>query len=481
LLVVNILAISLSFASACFSMKKSLRNQFDGDLRTKLLSFVVMGEWPERDSVETEGYDDYGDDATDDIQFEFSEVSFPEFEPSSTAEYFQVWDTSGTTLARSHSLLGRDLPKRTPTLDTVDIQSITLPDGSAGSLATIRFHPTEFHGVKPAGIDELLITMSIAKSLREVDESALLIRNSLLFSVLVAIIIISFSVVFAVKKGLIPLNALGEEIDAIGTQSGNGFTQRLNSESLEMELVPIAICLNRLIDRVEESLRRERNFNANVAHELRTPVSELLALADTCMSRDNLDERAVRSYRNTKTIAQKMKNLITSLLELSRCESGQISTEVEIISLERFVREVSAPFESDISTKEIEFKRTVDSGAKLSTDPVLFGTILSNLIANAVEYTPEGGQIKLDVEVIGTDIQIALTNSSMYEFSDEDIERILDAFWRKEESRSNAKHLGLGLSLVAAITAVLGIELAIDTPSPETFRIRLLCPIESAL
>ena len=470
------MAILLAFTAVYYQVSNSLHHQFTTDLTTKLISFTVMGEWESAEDIAESNYEDYGDDLGSLLVFEFAEISLPEFRLFDDAEYYQVWNGSGLALARSHSLQGGDLDYYPTETKTVVYNDCILPDGRQGIIASITFSPKDFLHSTEDNTRDLMITMSIARSTQDLDIAMGYILKGLTSAGIVLVLLIAWIIALAVKQGLSPIEDLAVEIDSIGNID---YEHRFNSASLKTELIPIVSCLNRLLDRVEKTIDRERRFNTNVAHELRTPVAELLALADTCMNREHNSERDKRSYSNVYTISKKLQHIITSLLDLSRSEAGLFNKENETVKLSELVNQAWIPFETQAKAKDITLNLSLDDTIAISTDPILFSTILTNLFSNAVEYTPVNGEICLGSVKIGSMAQLRIQNTSMYQYQD-DIHLIHNSFWRKDLSRSNTHHLGLGLSIVAAVANILDVDIDTHIGDSNTFIATVQHPLLSA-
>ena len=468
----------VSFGTFYFYVQRTLHRQFDRHLEEKILGFSQMSEIEDPDEEEDgEVYEDFGDDVDNAIEFEFAELPLREFQASSDPEYYQVCDEYGFVLARSPSLMSATLSIiRREDLDEVVIQSLVLPDGRSGRVASVWFHPKLDQPTDPPVEETPRLLLIIAKSTEEVDQILGVIFTGLIGVGLTGLGIVFFCVVWAVRRGLLPLDDLKREIDSLDASELN---QTIEVDSLPAELKPIAECLNDLMARMENSFQRERHFNSNVAHELRTPISELLALAEVSVNREDQDEESRLSFLDTKEIADRMHKIVQSLLEISRCEAGLIPIEEKPTNINTLVKNHWNPFISTAEKKGIQVSVNSDCVTECPTDSVLFGTVLTNIFSNAVSYTPENGSIEVEADTADGQLSIRVSNTTEG-FRATDIDHVFDTFWRNDRSRPDGAHLGMGLSLVRAIASILNLSLSARLVEKDTFELEITKPMVAA-
>jgi two-component system sensor histidine kinase QseC len=461
----------ISFGTFYFYVERTLAEQFDRHLEEKVLGFAQMGEIEDpNEEDDGEVYEDFGDDPDNAIEFEFAELPLREYQASPDPEYYQVWDDAGVVLARSPSLLTVNLavgPHREA--NEVTIQSFSLPDGRAGKAASLWFSP-KLDLSASAGSDDIpKLRLVIAKSTEELDQTMGVILSGLIGTGLIGLCVVVVCVVWAVRHGLLPLDGLRREIDELDVTRLDG---SLLVDELPPELRPIAACLNDLMARMEKSFQRERHFNSNVAHELRTPISELLALSEASANREHQDEETRLSFMDTKEIADRMHKIVQSLLEISRCEAGLIPVEEQPTDMDALLKRHWNPFISAAEKKGIKVSVQSDCKTECATDSILFGTVLTNVFSNAVSYTPENGAIDVEAETMDGQLSIRVTNTTDG-FQAADIDHIFDTFWRHDPARSDESHLGMGLSLVQAIASILNVHLSARLVKADTFELEI--------
>ncbi len=465
--------IAVCFAIQYFLVSGALQRQFDSDLGRRADTLVQMAEWWDGEPEDPgEHYDDLGDDAEDLIRFDFAELSLPEFLPSRDAQYYEVRDASGLIHARSPSLQHASLWAESAPRVHPKSRDVLLPDGRSGRMVTRTFVPPVEADSIPNRPDTTY-TLMLARSTEELAATLAVLRISLLLAAVFAVLLSYLMIRVFVRRGLEPLGEIGAKISAIREDD---LDLRITIDDAPDELRPVCERLNELLDRLETVFERERRFVSDVAHELRTPLAELRTLAEVSARRGESSAADRQSFRDVEEIVVRLERIIGTLLNLSRCSSGQVAKELQRADLMRLVESTWRPFEDTARSKELRVRLQAGEVPALHTDPLILGTILSNLFSNAVEYTPAGGQISLECGSGDNSISLSLSNTTT-DLSPSDLARITEKFWRKQgpDPRS-CGHLGLGLTLVDALTKVLGARVECDMPSSDTFRVMLFHP-----
>lgn len=246
-------------------------------------------------------------------------------------------------------------------------------------------------------------------------------------------------------RGLRPLDQLSRRIKEIRPE---GLHQRLDPEPLPAELVPVAERLNEWIARLDESFERERRFSSHAAHELRTPLAELRAMAELGAT---WPEEATRERCAAMvTVADELAALLDKLALLARADAGGQPVSIGEIELKPGIEAALSRVGAAAGERGIRFDLRIENGF-IESDPVLWNAVIQNLLGNAVAHAPPGAEVK----VVATRQGFTIRNPAPG-FSTEDLDRLFERFWRKDESRSGYGHSGLGMSIVRVCTSLLG-------------------------
>ncbi len=426
-----------------FSTRAALLKQFDATLRAKATAISTVTEQSGKR-----------------VEVEFSDRFMREFGERVATDFFEVWLSDGSILSRSESLGASDLPCLFGTFDQPKLWNCALPSGFAGRAIGFKFLPRLIRQERlPAAPSEIVLV--VASDRRGLDRT-LTTLGCVLSGCGVLLLAATALLVPRVLKGeLAPLNQLADQAARV---NANSLATRFPTELMPAELRPISSRLNDLLARLQEAFERERRFGADLAHELRTPIAELRSLAELALKWP--DAREAETDREVLAVAVQMEGIVTRLLVLLRSERGQLPVALERVALAPLVENVWRSFAKRAESKHLKVVREVPESAEFEADPVLARSILANLVDNAIEYTPVGGMIRVEGEVLGPQIKLRVTNT-IENLTPEDLPKLFDRFWRKDLARSGNEHSGLGLPLARAFARALGGELtaALEDPS----------------
>lgn len=346
----------------------ALLSEFDSTLRAK--AFTVM-------SLAEQGR--HG------IQVEMPDASFAGTAGDESSLFYELWQTNGTICVRSKLLNDFNLPFRFNTTTEPVYWNFNLPNGFPGRAIGLKFVPQAEEEDEKA-ITSVEAVIVVATDRRSLDRTLDILGAVLIASGLLTIIITLPMVRISLRRGHAPLDELARQAAAINADS---LKARFPVDSMPEELHPIAERLNNLLQRLESSFERERRFSADIAHELRTPLAELRALAEVELAWP--EGEPSEKHRETLSIALQMEAMVTRLLELARSESGKIPLAFEPVQIAPLIEEVWQPLAARAKEKHLVFNFDVTPGSIIQTDRPLLRSILANLLSNAVEYTPGGG------------------------------------------------------------------------------------------
>jgi len=418
--------------------RAALVKQFDATLRAKAIAISLATQQ---------------DDGN--IVVDVPEGSLRELQGPSGNDLFQLWRPDSVTIVRSRALGDRDLPRRSSTPGLSTLWNLSLPSGRAGRAIGMTFEPhlspedREEH--RPAAVPS--VTLTVAADRGDLDRT--LLTLGLVLSAGGALLMIATTLIVprVLRRELTPLDRLADQAARIDAGS---LRTRFEISALPGELAPIGRALNDLLARLEWSFERERQFSSDVAHELRTPIAELRSLAEVAMKWP--DARDPRTDQDLLGIAIHMEGIVSRLLTLLRSERGLLRIVPERIPLIPLLSGALRPFADRIARRRLQISLTGPHDALVETDRVLLQSIVNNVIENAVEYTPEGGDVRVDGRLEQDRFVVHITND-VESFASEDVARLFDRFWRHDGARSATGHHGLGLSLARAFAHALGGDL----------------------
>jgi two-component system, OmpR family, heavy metal sensor histidine kinase CusS len=251
-----------------------------------------------------------------------------------------------------------------------------------------------------------------------------------------------------VRRGLRPLRDLAAQTRAISARS---LDQRLSLADPAEELLPWIDQFNALMERLQRAMSQLEAFNADVAHELRTPLATLIGQTEVALSRERDAETLRDTLVSNLEEMQRMRALVNDMLFLSQADRGATARRAAPVSLAALARQVTEFHEATLEDAGLTLR--IDGDAEVAVDEPLFKRALSNLVGNATRFAARGSTIVVSIAPEDPEqVRVAVENAGA-EIAPDHLPRLFDRFFRVDESRccDDAQHHGLGLAIVAAI------------------------------
>lgn len=238
-------------------------------------------------------------------------------------------------------------------------------------------------------------------------------------------------------------------------------SQRLNEAGLPIELKELARAFNTMLDRLDEGVKRLSEFSGDIAHELRTPISNLLGKTQVTLSHPReADEYRAVLESNAEEFGR-LSRLVSDMLFLAQSDDAQAALHCESIEVGDEVSKVVAFFE--ILAEERGVLVSTEGAATIYADRLLIQRAASNILSNAIRHAARGSTIEVRVQErpLGTTISMANVGETI---PTEHLAHLFDRFYRVDRSRSRAEGgTGLGLALVKSIMALHGGDATVTT------------------
>jgi two-component system, OmpR family, heavy metal sensor histidine kinase CusS len=248
------------------------------------------------------------------------------------------------------------------------------------------------------------------------------------------------------KRGLTPVKSIGQHISRI---EAHNLGARLDMGGGPVELRDIAVPVNRMLDRLERAFARLSQFSSDLAHDMRTPLANIISSSQVTLSRERTAEEYETLIDSNIEECERLQRMIETMLFLARVDHaaeplkrGELDCAIEFARLTSY-------FEAIADNKGIRF--VVDGAVQVRADPTMFRRAVSNLISNALEYADPESDIVLRAYRAGDRTAVSVTNSGQT-IPHEHIGKIFDRFYRVNAARQgSAKNMGLGLAIVKSI------------------------------
>jgi two-component system heavy metal sensor histidine kinase CusS len=277
------------------------------------------------------------------------------------------------------------------------------------------------------------------------------------------------------RRGIRPVQEIAETARRTGSAT---LDARIDPSGYPVELASLALTFNAMLDRLEDSFRRLSQFSADIAHELRTPISNVRGEAEVALSR----ARSMEEYREALTScleeSVRLSDLIENLLFLARAESPGMHLKREEVHLIKNLTAVCEYYEA--AAAEAGVRLSVESGDEvtLSLDRGLLQRAVANLVANAIAHTPAGGTVTLRANADSEHARIEVCDTGVG-IPSEDLVRVFDRFYRVDRARSSGLgSVGLGLAIVKGIAVLHGGWPEIESEPGRGTRIVLVFPTQ---
>lgn len=268
----------------------------------------------------------------------------------------------------------------------------------------------------------------------------------------------------AVRQGHAPLHDIVGRVRRI---SGNELNVYLPPDEVPYELADLVISFNEMLQRVDAAFRRLSSFNAHIAHELRTPISNLMTQTQVALSRGRtIDEYREILYSNMEEY-EHMAQMVGDMLFLAQTDRQTQIMNVESLDLGREVREVFDYYEGWAEEHAVVLAQ--EGAATVVADRSMLRRALSNLIDNAIRHTSQGGTVRVRLTMMtGGYIDISVMNPGP-EIAPEYQLKLFDPFYRVDASRLGGHGgAGLGLAIVKSVIIAHGGEVGVDSTAGET-------------
>lgn len=257
---------------------------------------------------------------------------------------------------------------------------------------------------------------------------------------------------WAARNGLSPLRAMKARAQTV---SAHQLDARMPVHAVPVELADLAQSLNEMLMRLQNDFERLSSFSSDLAHELRTPISNLMTETQVTLSQ----KRTVDIYRNALASnseeLERLARMVSDMLFLAKAENGLALPHSEFISLSTEVAALVDFYDALAAEKRVLL--VVTGKATVQGDKLMLRRAISNLMSNAIRHSTEGGQIFICIEVDDQSARLSVSNNG--EAIDSTVLlRLFDRFYRADAARRHPSSdgAGLGLSITRAIMQAHG-------------------------
>jgi len=298
------------------------------------------------------------------------------------------------------------------------------------------------------------------------------INRSLLLGGCVAIGIALLLTFLLSRRMMSPIGVLAGAARRLGH---GDLSQRVRLRG-EGEVVSLAEAFNSMAADLEYAEQLRRNMVADVAHELRTPLSNIRGYLEAI--RDGVIEPDAAAMRSLNEEASLLSRLVNELQELSLAEAGELKLVYQAEDITKLVNQAVLPWQRQVAAKEISLSLNLPDGLPLvSIDWQRANEVLHNLLENAVAHTPKGGAIKVAADAKGKWIEVSVSDTGEG-IPAEDLPHIFERFYRVDKSRARATGgSGLGLTIARRLVEAHGGTITVESKLGKGSRFSFTLPV----
>lgn len=362
--------------------------------------------------------------------------------------FVQFFDINNKLIDKSPNLKGLQLKLYKPNKDNLFV------DTFLNNQPIRQIQIPLFEKNKKVGY--LFVAMSL-------DEATLILTN-LRDTLLIAfplILVVLFSIARLIAgRSIKPVTMITETSSRITKDNLN---ERIILPQNKDELYVLSKTINDLLDRIENAVKREKQFTSDASHELRTPLTVLKGTLEVLIRKPRTQAEYEDKINFGIAEVNRLNNLVDQLLLLARFENQIQSLKTEKVYLNALILDVLTRYSAKIIAKKITINHSFSKDYYVKSDNYLVSIIISNILSNAIKYSDEKGIISIELsQKAGTTICTISDNG--FGIPKEDLDKILHPFYRSQPTEHpEIKGSGLGLSIVKRLTELLDVKFEIKS------------------
>lgn len=273
----------------------------------------------------------------------------------------------------------------------------------------------------------------------------------------------------AARSGLAPLREICRDAAEV---TADRLDRRLPAEAFPIELAEVARTLNEMFERLQDSFRRLSEFSSDLAHELRTPVSNLLTQTQVTLSKARTPDEYRDVLASNAEEFERLSRTIADMLFLAKADNALVVPAREAVDLRAEADGLLEFYEALAEENGVEL--SVDGAATVSGDRLMLRRAMGNLLSNAFRHTPRGGRVEVSLGV-SDGVATACVANTGATIPPENLPRVFDRFFRGDPSRQReSEGAGLGLAITRSIMRAHGGDATVRSATGVTvFELRM--------
>lgn len=288
-------------------------------------------------------------------------------------------------------------------------------------------------------------------------------KNLIAIAVAISLLIILL-IRIAVRQGHLPLRNVSNAIKNITSEN---LDARLEPSRVPVELEQLVISFNHMIEKIEDVFTRQANFSADIAHEIRTPITNLVTQTEIALSQNRSPKELEDVLYSSLEEYNRMTRMVSDMLFLAQADNNQLIPDRVMFDLRAEVMKVFDFFEAWAEERNITLKC---NGLPCLTegDSQMFRRAINNLLSNALRYTPEGKTVTISLREQESDVELVVENPGTA-IPEAHLPRLFDRFYRVDPSRQRkGEGSGIGLAIVKSIVTAHHGKIRVESDAVST-------------
>lgn len=374
------------------------------------------------------------------------------------AEQLIQWEKKGRSVERSALIVRVIAFNHQPMLSNLlgwqreiifpDFERNSLFSEKGNSFETIHFHrkPIRLYYQLARIQDSPLFIIQCGISIQEIKNTLERLAFIIWLSIPGAVGVACLAGWFLAKHSLSPIDLMIREARQITAAYLKGRLPRTHTRD---ELDRLAETLNEMLDRLESSTRAIQDFSSDISHELKTPLAIIRGEIDLALRRSRSPESLVETLHVIESEVNELIRLVDDLLLLVRSDAKQLRFEKKEVHLAALLKQVGERHRERALEKQIDFTIQASHEARIQGDELYLKRLFSNLLDNAIKFTPQGGRVTLNLAVSGGQAVVEILDTGIG-IEEEMQSKVFSRFFRTDQARSY-EGSGLGLNIARAI------------------------------
>lgn len=286
------------------------------------------------------------------------------------------------------------------------------------------------------------------------------LKNILLIAFPLILVVLFLIARLIAGRSIKPVTSI---IETSSTITRDNLSSRIQLPNNKDELYTLSETINDLLDRIENAIKREKQFTSDASHELRTPLAVIKGTMEVLIRKPREKQEYEEKINFCIKEVDRLNNLVDQLLLLARFENQKQNIRNEQVYLNSLILDTIARFSVKIKEKKITIVANFQEDYYIKSDTYLVSIILSNIISNAIKYSNKSGKIDVELKKDKENVYCSISDNGIGIVA-EDLEKIFNSFYRSDVSNHpEIKGTGLGLSIVERLCNLLKIDIDITS------------------